>query len=452
MAKHTGSKATVSRSYVDFTDLNGDGSLVIYQRAGSKKGAYTARISVLGENGYTIRSTRCRKKNDAIAAAKGLYQNALVRAAQGLNQGIGNFEQVYKQWVEHLRMTDAKSDKKLKQHIREGERYLYHFFKDYKFEEIDERIMDRYWLYRIGYWGSKRGKRQIREHQNAVKNRRRTKNRDGRGLTSLGNVKLLPAEKSLEIERGNLNEFWRWCVRNKFCARAIDIRIRDKRIKRAKDTGVIRRAHFTVEEWRRLYTYMRKWVVGKEEGAVALNSRNAFYRRLVRDLVLFSGNTGLRVGEMRELKWSHVSELQSDAADAKGNVMTGVRIRVSHNTKTGYREVVGRRSALSVLNRRRKETDFTADDDFIFSGYRGEMMGYHGKTFNKVLEALDLKTDALGQQRSLYSCRHTYITRQLEKKKISLHTLSKQTGTSIQNIERIYGHHTVMDEKDNLLA
>ena len=148
---------------------------------------------------------------------------------------------------------------------------------------------------------------------------------------------------------------------------------------------------------------------------------------------------------MRELKWAHVSDLSSD----DGRQM-GVHISVSSNTKTGSRTVLGRANSRDVLVRRRKESQFTGEGDYVFTNYAGGQFGFHGKTFNTVLEALDLKQDSLGQLRSLYSARHTYITRKLEAG-VRMRTLAKQTGTSMQNIEKIYGHHSVMDEKDKLL-
>jgi integrase len=45
-----------------------------------------------------------------------------------------------------------------------------------------------------------------------------------------------------------------------------------------------------------------------------------------------------------------------------------------------------------------------------------------------------------GQNRTLYSLRHTYATFELLRGGTDMHTLSKQMGTSVKMIEQHYGH------------
>ena len=60
-----------------------------------------------------------------------------------------------------------------------------------------------------------------------------------------------------------------------------------------------------------------------------------------------------------------------------------------------------------------------------------------------------LRKDISGQNRTLYSLRHTYATRALAKG-IDIHTLAKQMGTSVGMIERHYSKLTPMLKAEQL--
>ena len=60
-----------------------------------------------------------------------------------------------------------------------------------------------------------------------------------------------------------------------------------------------------------------------------------------------------------------------------------------------------------------------------------------------------LQKNAAGQNRTLYSLRHTYATEALAKG-IDIHTLAKQMGTSVVMIEKHYSKLTAMMSADRL--
>ena len=69
--------------------------------------------------------------------------------------------------------------------------------------------------------------------------------------------------------------------------------------------------------------------------------------------------------------------------------------------------------------------------------------------FNYVLDQIDLKKDAYGQVRSLYSLRHLAIQMRLVNSggQVNLFFLAKNCGTSVQMIERFYCRYLPMDKK-----
>jgi len=73
---------------------------------------------------------------------------------------------------------------------------------------------------------------------------------------------------------------------------------------------------------------------------------------------------------------------------------------------------------------------------FRFSnGYQPPSMN---GTFKRLMRDTGLLKNAEGQNRTLYSLRHTYATLELLNNKTDLHTLSKQMGNSAAMIERHY--------------
>jgi integrase len=61
-----------------------------------------------------------------------------------------------------------------------------------------------------------------------------------------------------------------------------------------------------------------------------------------------------------------------------------------------------------------------------------------------------LKDTATGQNRTLYSLRHTYATLELIENRKDLHTLAKQMGTSVGMIEKHYSKLTATMAADRL--
>jgi integrase len=59
-------------------------------------------------------------------------------------------------------------------------------------------------------------------------------------------------------------------------------------------------------------------------------------------------------------------------------------------------------------------------------------------TFRRLMRDSGLARDANGDNRTLYSLRHTYATLEMLRGEVDIHTLSKQMGNSAAMIERHY--------------
>ncbi len=199
-----------------------------------------------------------------------------------------------------------------------------------------------------------------------------------------------------------------------------------------------RRPDFAIDEYRRLYRYMRGWVKAGRVG----KSRDM--RELLRDYVLILANTGMRHGtESMGLKWKHVSEFVDDDRRYLAMWVDG---------KTGGRELIARHNCVTYLKRihaRAADLKHLSWDELLKAG-RDELVfrlsdGTASKSLHQTFEVLlkdagllvDRRTD---QNRTLYSLRHTYATLSLVHARVDIHTLAQQMGTSILMIERHYSH------------
>ena len=193
-----------------------------------------------------------------------------------------------------------------------------------------------------------------------------------------------------------------------------------------------RRPAFTRDEYQRLYRFMRGWVC---EG------RNQDRRLLLRDYVLILMGSGMRPGtETDALKWQDV---ELDYVDGDGNR----HVRLWVKGKTGKRELIAMPNTRAYLKRiqERRRVVLGADpplDEFVFALPDGTAVKEDSmrQLFTKLLKAADLLTDRRGDRRVLYSLRHTYATFRLVYGKVSVYALKENMGTSVQMIEKHYGH------------
>lgn len=112
--------------------------------------------------------------------------------------------------------------------------------------------------------------------------------------------------------------------------------------------------------------------------------------------------------------------------------------------KTGFRYVDTLPAAVSVYNRIVERNPSYKSADYIFlNDYpnRETAKRVISRQFIKALEASELRVDPQsGEQRSLYSLRHTAIQMRLVKSggRVNIFNLARNAGTSVDQIERFY--------------
>ena len=205
---------------------------------------------------------------------------------------------------------------------------------------------------------------------------------------------------------------------------------KELKVKKPSPDKDSRRPSFTKEEWRKVTRRMSKRVI---EGWGA-HKRDRF---ILNQYCLILSNCGVRLGELRNLKWSDV---RRETYEEDGNT---VRIIILVKGKTGIREVVCNKGTEVFFerlydNRKEELNAHPSPDTFVFCHQNGNPIKTMRKAFDSLLNDLNLKKNSMGKNRTLYSLRHMYATFRLSEE-VSPYLLAKQMGTSVEMLEKHYG-------------
>jgi len=221
----------------------------------------------------------------------------------------------------------------------------------------------------------------------------------------------------------------------------------------------VKRDIMTLKEYETYYTYLKRNYCTKKHNplvpAVELEKRKIFS-----EFILILTNTGLRPKELLGMKVKEVTELinKTEADEKLGNVVLTVR---KDNSKTGrMRQVVApvRKRFDRIYASYKKLKVQHEPDDYIFInaayGRRtplGRMIMY--QRLKKTLTGCGLQEiyDKENKRVSLYSCRHLFCYLRLIHK-CPIHILAKQIGSSVEHIEKTYGHITTTLHSDVITA
>ena len=257
-----------------------------------------------------------------------------------------------------------------------------------------------------------------------------------------------------------------------------------------KNNEIGRRDTFTDDEYGKLCRYMRSWVLKKNcmtrptvrdgksgkytSGKLCFDQQLQLERQMVRDYILISANTGLRVGEARQLKWGDVERIEEhiiDEATEEKQLLVKLKVRWETSKVRLPREFLSRGGEYFVrLNERQQ---FTEPHHLVFSmdgknSLTSARWTTHWTSLMKHTGIKDWKKEYLkdengnfvlddegnsiqsGRNLTYYSLRHFQITSRV-KSGVPLVDISKQVGTSIGHIEKTYLHYEEEQSRTNAL-
>ena len=382
-------------------DVKGDGRVILYQRPrsdGSIIPTWQMRISVPNSTGYHRQSTGEKEQPEAVRKALNKYEELAIKVLSGGTLNAKTFKTAYDQWEMDLPKLDHnKKDEYIDARLSMVGSFPLTFFGSKKLHAITKSDFTDYWIWR---------------RENSTWTNPATK------LTK----EYVPSDNSLRREAVHVKAFLDYCVDKGWIQAVPDLN--------QPPLDKTRRPSFTLNEYRVLTRQMRTWVKDGES-----KGQHARKRFLTQQYVLLLANCGARVGEFRFLRWMDFSTVQTD---------DGSRLVASVSGKTGSRQIVFQKDADTYLKRiydmrKRELNDDPPSDGFVFCHKDGKHIGSFRKGFESLLEYSDLRKSQDGRNRTLYSLRHFYATMRLSEE-VSPYLLAQQMGTSIEMLERFYGH------------
>ncbi|MCF8709759.1 tyrosine-type recombinase/integrase [Rhizorhapis sp. SPR117] len=198
------------------------------------------------------------------------------------------------------------------------------------------------------------------------------------------------------------------------------------------------REEFTVEEYRKLHTVGRAWV------KAATTESSKWHRTMTYNMVLVACNTGMRPPELKNLRWRDVWP----AKDREGRDIFVLFVQ----GKGKSRKLVAPKSVGDYLERIRSISRATEPDDRVFTTITGQpAITLYKSLIGDLLTEASLRKGADGTVRTTYSFRHTYATFRLQMG-VDVYFLAEQMGTSVQMIEKHYGHVNTIKHADRVLV
>ena len=370
-----------------------DGEVVVYLRDDSPY--YQCRYK-LADGSWQRASTRKASIEFAVSVACEMYDEARFRQKLGLAHRTHSIAQIAAETVAELRRDiDLGRGKVIyKDYIACIERYIAPYFAEKQLEQLTSADIAEFELWR---------NRQMRKQ---------------------------PTHSTLNT----FTSAW-----SRICSTAVARGWISERVPVPKLSTMgaksVPRPAFTRDEINYLLKFMETWI----HGGRTVATREI--KPLLRDYVEMLLYTGMRHGtEAMGISWNNI----------EWHTHKGVRyLRIWVSGKTGGRWLIAKHAAVAVLERlkSRRKTFAKIDlDDLLSSKNKDKVFAYGNGTqphdlrgtFRLLMKDSGLLKDADGQNRTLYSLRHTYATLELLEHGTDIHTLAKQMGNSAAMIERHY--------------
>lgn len=257
-----------------------------------------------------------------------------------------------------------------------------------------------------------------------------------------------PLPQTLNKEVAPFNQMMRLAFKNEWLAKELYL---DRESE--KDTHN-RRPHFKDDEYSQLIREskrhldeMKNTIIAKGKDPIANNHYcNA---ALLRDIILILAHTGMRVGELKTVRWCDI--------DMKNGI---IKLNKAGKVKSS-RDVIARPQAIASFKKiKQRRLDYVQKHGGQFSEKEpiqclpnGTLIHSFKKGFSALLDKCGFKYEEEETRHTFTSLRHTYATYRLKTKTkdntyVPMDKLAIQMGTSSKMIRRHYGHDNVHDYKE----
>jgi len=376
----------------DPIDLRGDGRVILYKRPGLKKQNWQVRVRVPNASGYKIKSSKTGDLDEAKRFAEELYEQTYMHVLNGGSIRSRTFRQVFDEWEKSIEtLGPNRQGGSWQSSLDRVKSYALLYFGSMRIEDIGPKEFDTFWLWRKANFSKRK-----------------------------------PSNGTLGRERNAIVPLFKFAISKGYITS-----VPDMVVPKAKHT---RRPTFTIEEYRVLIRKLRSWVK-EAEGKANWRDRYVFQQ-----VFLILANSGLRVGELRGLRWADLRTVQTN---------DGPRMIGSVTGKTGSREFVMQPSGptyverLNELRKRELGKDLPYYDLVVCHRDGTEILSFK-RAFKNLLEYAEVPEMKNGMARTIYSLRHFYATQRLSNE-TNPFLLARQMGTSVEMLEKFYGQTVTSD-------
>ena len=387
------------------------GKLTLFRR----NGLWQARILV-GPNRYLWKSLKTSNTAEAKRSALKLFHQTQFKLDEGLPVQSRSFSDVLDEYIADRERDnkigkDAKrgssvkhtSDSMLRQ-IKRVSKFWYEYAGKRAVDAIDDKVLRDFIPWRKTYYH----KRDDVHH----------------------NAKLDPADKTLQWEMMLAKMILKYAKDQNYLGNkplpTFTFTAKHKLVRPA----------FTPDEFKKVRSGLRKWIDETD------NEHWKRSRWLLHDYALTMGMSGLRPNEINNLKVRDYEIYQEGRND-------NIRITVGVG-KTGKRMVLPHHDLMNIFYDKAHRELKRKDDDWLFRMPDGSKIITLIDQFNAFLKHIKLTHNSTGEKYTLYSLRHYYAVRSLER--TDVYDVARNMGTSVRMIEQHYGKHSITPERARKLS
>jgi len=364
-----------------------------------KRGAYWQfRMWLRGEGKYAIKSLHTRSESTAIEKGKTFYMELYTNLRNGkkyfsitTKEGVAKYLEYRKKDVESRAIVPERLVT-IRTHL---ENWLEFIGRDTKLKELGRDDCENYFEHRSKASIRKAGQVTVVNEQSTINACMKYLFRDNETTIDGFNFRKLPK---------------------------ID-----------KNSDDVRRATLTNEEYVRVTHAMRSYT----KKAKDVDEEEMLYRQIVRHWVIVATNSGLRVGEQRQLRWSDI-EIVRQQVKGVPTVLAKIGVRAETSKVRKSRKLMCRGG--EYFERLKRITQPASASGFVFSADGNAELSEKTllQHFYKILEAANVPSF---RERGIvpYSLRHFMVT-QRAKSGLTYHQIAAMIGSSIAEVENTYHH------------
>ena len=198
-----------------------------------------------------------------------------------------------------------------------------------------------------------------------------------------------------------------------------------------------RRNNFTDEEYNLIVDELKNLAWKKNNVA---DEEEYIWNNMFKNFILILANTGMRVGELLQLRWCDV-ETETIMYEGKKERIAVVMVRAE--TSKWRKDRTFRARNGNYFDRIKKYSKYTKKTDYVFQNDVEEynhklVLTRFRRKFNKVLQKLEIY-QLPTRKLDMYSLRHFFVTKRVDRG-VLLQDLANMIGTSVIQIEKHYYH------------